>query len=226
MKARCLRTDRALTAFYGDAPATVRHRLRARRRRDRRHHRRQRRRLEHLHEGSDRAHQGSARADPLRGRGDRRPRAGADRAPRHRARARRASGACSRACRSRKSTCRWAASPRERRGPWSLGRLYRLFPALEEKREQPEHAAVRRPAADGGDRPRPDEQPPRPPLRRAEPRPRAHRRQGDLRRAARRCAGHDLAIVEQGKLALAQRVSQRTYCFQEGASPCTAPRRP
>ena len=47
----------------------------------------------------------------------------------------------------------------KRRGPWNLERLYRLFPILRDKRARAGHVAVRRPAADGRDRPRADEQP-------------------------------------------------------------------
>ena len=43
-------------------------------------------------------------------------------------------------------------------GPWTLERVYALFPVLEERRRMPSTGAVRRPAADGRHRPRPDVQ--------------------------------------------------------------------
>jgi branched-chain amino acid transport system ATP-binding protein len=42
----------------------------------------------------------------------------------------------------------------KRPGPWTLARVYELFPVLAERRPASEHGAVRRPAADGRDRPR------------------------------------------------------------------------
>jgi len=44
-----------------------------------------------------------------------------------------------------------------RAGPWNLARIYGLFPVLAERRHQPSTRS-RRPAADGRDRPRADEQ--------------------------------------------------------------------
>ena len=63
----------------------------------------------------------------------------------------------------------------KRPGPWTLARIYELFPVLAERRAMPTHIALRRPAADGRDRPRPDVEPAAPAVRRDQSRPRADR---------------------------------------------------
>ena len=70
-----------------------------------------------------------------------------------------------------------------RKGPWSLETVYRLFPVLDGAPQRALDLALRRPAADGGDRAGADVQPRPDPLRRDQPRPRADRHPRHLCRA-------------------------------------------
>ena len=65
-----------------------------------------------------------------------------------------------------------------RPGPWTTGKVYAMFPRLEERRAQSRQPAVRRRAADAGGRPRADPQSAHHPARRAARRPRTDHRRG------------------------------------------------
>ena len=94
-----------------------------------------------------------ARQGRVRGHRSRRPRCLRDRAPRHRPRARGPA-------RVRQSFR--AGEPRRgraRRGPWTLAGVYALFPHLRERAGSARPDALRRGAADAGDRPRAHDQP-------------------------------------------------------------------
>src|SRR3984957_4409291 len=78
-----------------------------------------------------------------------------------------------------------------RPGPWTLARVYALFPALAERRHLPSPALsggpqrVGGPAADGGARARADGEPEAAAVRRDQSRPRPHRHSRHLRAPAR-----------------------------------------
>ena len=86
-----------------------------------------------------------------------------------------------------------------RPGPWTSQRVYGMFPRLAERRAQPRQPALRRRAADAGDRPRAGAQPAAPAARRADRGPRADHRRRTAGRAARiiREEGMSAIIVEQ-----------------------------
>ena len=103
-----------------------------------------------------------------------------------------------------------------RPGPWNLARIYALFPMLAERRAMPSAIAVRRPAADGRDRPRADVQSQAPAVRRDQPWPCADRHPRHLRphpadRGRRHLADHRRA----GHRAGAQN-RKPCHCLQEG----------
>ena len=103
-----------------------------------------------------------------------------------------------------------------RAGSWTLARVYELFPVLREKRRAFPAGALGRAAADGGDRARPDGQSPPADLRRGLARSRARRREGAVRKPRGRGRGRASVIVVEQDVSLAQRMSSRLYCFQEG----------
>ena len=101
-------------------------------------------------------------------------------------------------------------------GRWNLDRVYGSFPLLRERAAIRRHGAVRRPAADGRDRPRADVEPAAAPVRRAQPRPRPDRHPRHLRGAADiKAAGHQRGPGRAGHHPRAA-VADRVYCFQEG----------
>ena len=104
-----------------------------------------------------------------------------------------------------------------RPGPWSLARIYELFPVLAERRNDAQHLAVRRPAADGGDRPRADVQSQAAAVRRDQPRPRADRGARGLCPAAvdRRAKAARSSSSSRTSCRRSRR-RPRVYCLQEG----------
>ena len=160
--------------FLRRLPGAVRHRYRTWRRRDRRHHRRQRRGQIHLS-------QIDCRID------------------RRRAGERDARRAAHRAIFPPPTSCKHGISlvPEGRRlfpsltveenlligsdsrgatrGHWTLETVYDLFPMLRERAAPAGPDTLRRPAADGRDRPRPDVEPAHSSVRRNQSRPRTYR---------------------------------------------------
>ena len=110
-----------------------------------------------------------------------------------------------------------------RSGDWTLERVYEMFPILKERRRQPSTSLSGGQQQMVGDRPRADVEPDAAALRRIEPRPRADRRQGDLRliRAHRRRgrvgdhrrAGHQQAL----------KIADHVYCMLEGRVALSGP---
>ena len=102
-------------------------------------------------------------------------------------------------------------------GPWTLDRVYALFPILKERRVGGHADPVRRPAADGGDRPRLDVQ--------SRASSCATRSASASRRSSSRdiyaalpqikAEGTSVVLVEQD-IVQAMKVADRVYCFQEG----------
>ena len=83
-----------------------------------------------------------------------------------------------------------------RPGPWTLERVYAIFPRLEERRAQLRQPALRRRAADARDRARADGQPAPAAARRADGRPRAdHRAGADGRRSASSSSEGGMAVI-------------------------------
>ena len=102
-------------------------------------------------------------------------------------------------------------------GAWTLDRVYALFPILQQRRAGAGADAVRRPAADGGDRSRADVQSAHAAC--------ATRSASDWRRSSSRdiyaalprikAEGTSVVLVEQD-IVQAMKVADRVYCFQEG----------
>ena len=181
---------------------------------DRRDHRRQRRGQEHAAEHDRRPHRRAARRDRVRGRQYRRR------------------------CRPIEIVTRGLALvPEGRRlfpslsveenlliggqvgrpGAWTLARVYELFPILCGAPRRAGRRAIGRTAADGRHRPRADVQSETVALRRTQPRPRADRRQGDLRAYCARSSpsGVSAIIVEQD-IQQALKIANHVYCMLEG----------
>ena len=162
-------------------PGAVRHRHRAGEGRDHRHHRRQRGRQVDLPEGDRRPHSRRRRQRAARRRADRRAAAadivklGIALVP---------EGRRLFPSLTVEENLLIGGYGRKIAGPWTLDRVYALFPMLRERRAAADADPVRRPAADGRDRPRPDVQPARALVRRDQPRPRADRHPRHLRGAA------------------------------------------
>src|SRR5438105_807717 len=180
--------DSRAASLLRRCPSSLRHRLRSRCRRGRRDHRRQRRGQEHVPQIADRSRQGATRCDPLRRRADRRAAAGRHRAARHR------TGARGAAALSEPDGPREPADGCERKATRTMEPAAAVRDVPDPRTEAPRarHRTVGRPAADGRDRPRADEQPCGAAVRRAVAGARADRHPRDLRRVAEdRCRRHD-----------------------------------
>ncbi len=106
---------------------------------------------------------------------------------------------------------------RPRRAVDASQRIYELFPVLARAPQRSQHLAVRRPAADGGDRPRADVQSQAAPVRRDQPRPRADRGARDLCRGCRRSSPKAARSSSSSRTSCRRsRPRGRVYCLQEG----------
>ena len=102
-------------------------------------------------------------------------------------------------------------------GHWNLDARLRAVPGPRRAPHAARQRALRRPAADGGDRPGADVEPARAALRRDQPRPRADRHPRHLRVRCRRSRRRAPASSSSSRTSCRRmKVADRVYCFQEG----------
>ena len=214
-RGRCLSpcsTCAASTPIYGDFQALFGVSLRVERRRGGGGDRRQRRRQDHAAE-NHRRHDGAA---PRRHHLRRRSRSAARRRSTCSSAASRwcrKAGGCFRRSRSRKISDRRPLAP-----PRPVDARARLsaVPGPGRAAAPARRRAVRRPAADGRDRPRADVEPAPVAVRRDQPRPRADRGARHLRAAAGNRGGRPVADLVEQDIAQALKAARQVYCLQEG----------
>jgi branched-chain amino acid transport system ATP-binding protein len=103
-----------------------------------------------------------------------------------------------------------------RPGPWTIERVYELFPWMKDRRGQLDRPAVRRRAAVGRDRPRAGGQPPGAAARRAVARPRAGDRQRIYEMLPQILASGITVLLVEQDVSQALRVATHLQCLLEG----------